>query len=54
LNPLYNGMSVAKRIQSPPVIAVSRRVCGGCDIRESQIGAYYTQRYLALKKEILL
>lgn len=48
----FCGMSVAKRIQAPPVLAVSRRAYG-FDHRESQNGIYYTRRYLQLKKELI-
>ncbi len=41
-----------KRIQSPPIITVSRRSFG-FDLRESQNGVYFTQRYLKLKEELL-
>lgn len=49
---LYSGMAVAKRIQAPPVLAVSRRAYG-FDHREAQNGPYYTRRYRQLKKEAL-
>ncbi|VBB08668.1 nad(+) synthetase [Lucifera butyrica] len=49
---LYNGMAVAKRIQAPPVLAVSRRAYG-FDHREAQNGVYYTARYQTLKKQLL-
>lgn len=42
-----------KRIQSPPIIAVSRRAFG-YDLRESQNGAYFTQKYLKLKEKHLM
>lgn len=48
----YTGMAVAKRIQAPPVLAVSRRAFG-FDHREAQNGPYYTSEYLKLKKELL-
>lgn len=48
----FCGMSIAKRIQAPPVLAVSRRAYG-FDHRESQNGIYYTRRYLQLKKELI-
>lgn len=48
----FCGMSVAKRIQAPPVLAVSRRAYG-FDHRESQNGIYYTRRYQQLKKELV-
>jgi len=49
---LYTGMAVAKRIQAPPVLAVSRRAYG-FDHREAQNTLYYTSRYRTLKKQLL-
>lgn len=49
---LYTGMAVAKRIQAPPVLAVSRRAYG-FDHREAQNGPYFTAAYLRLKEELL-
>jgi len=49
---LFAGFAVAKRIQAPPLIAVSRRPFG-FDLRESQLAPYYTDGYLALKKKLL-
>lgn len=49
---LYLGMGVAKRIQAPPVLAVSRRAYG-FDHREAQNKVHFTEQYLKLKKEIL-
>lgn len=48
---LFAGFAVAKRIQSPPLIAVSRRPFG-YDLRESQVSPYYTDRYRELKKQL--
>ncbi|MBP2639914.1 MAG: synthetase [Firmicutes bacterium] len=48
---LYTGMAVAKRIQAPPVLAVSRRAYG-FDHREAQNTLYYTTRYHTLKKQL--
>ncbi len=48
----YCGMGVAKRIQAPPVMAVSRRAFG-FDHREAQNGVYFTQEYHRLKNSIL-
>ena len=49
--PCFNGTSntktIAKRIQAPPVLAVSRRAYG-FDHREAQNGIYYTRRYYEL------
>lgn len=49
---LFTGMAVAKRIQAPPVLAVSRRAYG-FDHREAQNGSYFTARYIQLKTELL-
>ena len=49
---LFTGMAIAKRIQAPPILAVSRRAYG-FDHREAQNGAYYTRRYRELKAELL-
>lgn len=49
---LYTGIAVAKRIQAPPVLAVSRRAFG-FDHREAQNGTYFTSGYLELKKKLL-
>ncbi len=48
----FTGLAVAKRIQSPPILAVSRRAYG-FDHRESQNGPYYTTKYRTLKKLLL-
>lgn len=48
----FTGMAVAKRIQAPPVIAVSRRAYG-FDHREAQNGVYYTRAYMRLKNQLL-
>lgn len=49
---LFSGFSVAKRIQSPPILSVSRRSYG-FDLRESQLQPYYTTKYLQLKETLL-
>jgi len=49
---LFNGLGLAKRIQSPPILAVSRRAYG-FDYRESQNGVYFSKRYQKLKEQIL-
>ncbi len=45
---LYQGMGLAKRIQAPPVLAVTRRAFG-FDHREAQLGPLYTREYQQLK-----
>ncbi|MBQ3972126.1 MAG: NAD(+) synthase [Selenomonadaceae bacterium] len=49
---LFTGMAIAKRIQAPPILAVSRRAFG-FDHREAQNGPYYTRRYKELKEKLL-
>ncbi len=48
----FTGMAVAKRIQAPPIVAVSRRAYG-FDHREAQNGIYYTRAYRRLKAQLL-
>lgn len=48
----YMGMAVSKRIQAPPILAISRRAFGFGD-RESQNRVYYTSKYLYLKNKLL-
>ena len=48
----YDGLAVAKRIQSPPVLAVSKRAFG-FDHRETQTKPHYTERYYKLKNKLL-
>jgi NAD+ synthase (glutamine-hydrolysing) len=44
--------SFFKRIQAPPIVAVSKRAFG-FDLREAQIGARFTRRYAELRRDIL-
>lgn len=44
-------LSYFKRIQAPPIIAVSKRAFG-FDLRESQNGVYFTREYLRLKENL--
>ena len=48
----YTGMAISKRIQAPPILAISRRAFGFGN-RESQNIVYYTSKYLYLKNKIL-
>ncbi len=48
----YQGLGLAKRIQAPPILAVTRRAFG-FDHREAQGGAHYSDRYVQLKNELL-
>jgi NAD+ synthase (glutamine-hydrolysing) len=45
-------LSFFKRIQAPPILAVSKRAFG-FDLREAQNGVYFTQEYLQLKAKVL-
>ncbi len=47
----FTGMGVAKRIQSPPILAVTDRPFGS--FNESQNGVYFTRGYLELKSQLL-
>ncbi len=49
---LFKGMGVAKRVQAPPVVAVSRRAYG-FDYRESLTQPYFSMTYKKLKARIL-
>lgn len=48
----FTGMGVAKRIQAPPILALSPRAFG-FDHREAQNGVYFTRGYLKLKEELI-
>ena len=49
---LFSGFSVAKRIQAPPLIAISKRAFGS-DHREAQLPPYFSREYHKLKNELL-
>ena len=49
---LFKGMGVVKRVQSPPLVALSRRAFG-YDYRESILPVWWSQRYLELKDALL-
>lgn len=49
---LFCGLAVAKRIQAPPVISISRRAYG-YDHREAQLNPYFSREYYKLKNELL-
>ena len=49
---LYQGLGVAKRLQAPPVLAVSRRAFG-FDHREAQLGPWFSDRYQELRARVL-
>lgn len=49
---LYQGIGVAKRIQAPPVLAVTRRAFG-FDHREAQMAPFYSPDYLARKARLI-
>ncbi len=46
-------LSIFKRIQAPPIIAVSRRAFG-FDLRESQNGSYFTRGYQKIKLQVVV
>ena len=47
----YKGLSVAKRIQAPPILRVTQNPFGS-EYREPAVGAYFTKAYLDLKAEV--
>ena len=49
---LFKGMAVAKRVQAPPVLAISRRAFG-FDYRESLNCVYFSSSYQMLKERLL-
>lgn len=49
---LFKGMGAIKRVQSPPIVVVSRRAFG-YDFRENLSGALFTRRYNNLKQLLL-
>ena len=49
---LFSGLAVAKRIQAPPILSISKRAYG-YDHRESQVRPFYSQKYKALKVKLL-
>ena len=50
---LFTGLSVAKRIQAPPVLSLSKRAFGA-DYREAQLTTYYSLEYKELKEKLLV
>lgn len=49
---LFAGFSVAKRIQAPPIISMTKRSYG-YDHREAQLTPYFSREYHQLKQELL-
>lgn len=49
---LFAGFAVAKRIQAPPVLSLTKRAFG-YDHREAQLTPYFSREYHELKKELL-
>lgn len=49
---LFCGFAVAKRIQAPPILSITKRSYG-YDHREAQLSPYFSRRYSALKNELL-
>ena len=48
----FNGLAVAKRIQSPPLFLISERAFG-TDLSESQLKPYFTRTYHIIKERVL-
>lgn len=48
----FNGLAVAKRIQSPPLLLISERAFG-TDLSESQLKPYFSRAYYVMKEKIL-
>lgn len=48
----FNGLAVAKRIQSPPLFLVSERAFGS-DLSESQLKPYFSRTYHIIKERVL-
>lgn len=49
---MYRGLAVAKRLQAPPVLSMSRRAFGG-DLPEVQAGVWSDGEYRRLKARVL-
>ncbi len=49
---LYNGIAVAKRVQAPPILAISSRAFG-FDHRESLGSPFYSTRYREMRDRLL-
>lgn len=49
---LYRGLAVAKRLQAPPVLSMSRRAFGG-DLPEAQTGVWLDGEYRRVKVKVL-
>lgn len=50
---LFTGLAVAKRIQAPPILSLSKRAFG-TDYREAQLTTYYSLEYKSLKEKLLV
>ena len=48
----FNGLAVAKRIQSPPLFLISERAFGS-DLSESQLKPYFSRTYHIIKERVL-
>lgn len=49
---LFSGFAIAKRIQAPPILAITKRSFG-YDHREAQLAPYFSREYYILKEELL-
>ena len=50
---LFTGLAVAKRIQAPPILSLSKRAFG-TDCREAQMTTYYSLDYIEMKDKLLV
>ena len=50
---LFSGFAVAKRIQAPPILSLTKRAFG-YDHREAQLTPYFSREYQQLKEELLI
>ena len=49
---LFAGFAVAKRIQAPPILSLTKRAFG-YDHREAQLTPYFSREYVELKEKLL-
>ena len=49
---LFTGLAVAKRIQAPPILSLSKRAFGN-DYREAQMTTYFSLAYKEMKEKLL-
>lgn len=49
---LFAGFAVAKRIQAPPILSLTKRAFG-YDHREAQLSPYFSREYMEMKEKLL-